>query len=586
MLPLDFAGKYLKDYRVKGSEIVPKYCPFCQGGKNKDKFSFALNMDKQTYNCKRGSCNKQGTFYQLCREFGETADTGYEFKQPRKVYKKPDTETKALTKKAIDYIKLRGISQESIDKRQVAADEKGNIVFPYYENGEVVMMKFRRPGKYRGKGMKAWRSEGGKPVLWGIDLCDISKPLIITEGEYDTMVLDTVGIENAVSVPSGAEDLTWIEICWDWLQNFNKIILFGDNDEAGQKMIKNVIVRLGEDRCYIVDYEGKDANELLYRQGADAVREAVENAKLPRVEGLLNLADVVPYDVSKVDRVRSNIRWLDGAIGGFVMGELSVWTGKRGEGKSTFLGQTMIEAIDQDVNVCVYSGELRADRFQYWIHLQMAGKDNIKQYVDDVRERNVAYVDKETAKKIKAWYDGKFWLYDNSYAAQNAEAKGILKIFEYAVKRYGCRVFLVDNLMTSRFDTGNDSNYYRQQSNFVGELVSFAKTYNVHVHLVAHPRKTSGKLENDDISGIGDITNRADNVLVIEREDKDVSSILRVIKNRSDGCMNEKIGMLFDKVSKRFYLESEPDSLYKKYGWEKKDFYEVQLEMGEKLPWD
>lgn len=580
MQPIDFARKHFGEYRVKGAEIIPKYCPFCHGGQHHDKYSFALNMDKLTYNCKRGSCGKQGTFFQLCREYGEIADVGFEIKTPKRTYKKPETMTKDIAGKALKYLLSRGISEGSIKKYKVTSDERGNIVFPYYENDELVMLKFRKPEKYKGKGRKSWREEGGKPVLWGMDLCDINKPLVITEGEPDALACDTAGVENVVSVPSGNEDLTWIETCWDWLQNFSKIILFGDNDEAGQKMIKNIIVRLGEDRCYIAEHEYKDANELLYRKGAEAVRQAVANAKLPRVEGLLNLADVVPYDVSKVERVRSNIKWLDNAIGGFLMGELSVWTGKRGEGKSTFLGQLLIEAVEQGYNVCAYSGELRADRFQYWIHLQMAGKNHIKYYADPVRERNIAFVDKDTTTKLKAWYNGRFWLYDNSYTGDNAEAKGILKIFEYAVKRYGCRVFLVDNLMTSRFDIANDQNYYRAQSNFVGELVNFAKTYNVHVHLVAHPKKTKENLGNDEISGTGDITNRADNVFAIERDtsDNNLDSILKILKNRSDGCMNEKIGMLFDSASKRFYLESDPATLYKEYGWNKsiEDFYEIE----------
>lgn len=579
MQPLDFAGKHLKDYRVKDAEIIPTYCPFCQGGKNKDKYTFALNMDNLTYNCKRGNCNKQGTFYQLCKAFGEVADTGYERKQPKKIYKKPETERKSLTKKALEYIKSRGISQESIEKRQVVSDCKGNIVFPYYENKELVMLKFRKPEKYKGKGMKAWRSKGGKPILWGVDLCDTTKPLIITEGEYDAMALDTVGIENVVSVPSGAEDLTWIDESWDFLQGFNKIILFGDNDEAGQKMIKNIIVRLGEDKCFVAEFEGKDANELLYRQGAGAIKEAIKNAKLPKIEGLLNLADIAPLDISNLERVKSNIRWLDGAVGGFAMGELSVWTGKRGEGKSTFLGQMLIEAIEQSFNVCAYSGELRADYFQYWIHLQMAGKDSITKYFDEVRGREIAYIDKETVRKLKAWYNGRFWLYDNSYTGNNAENRGILKIFEYAAKRYNCKVFLVDNLMTSKFDTGNDSNYYRQQSNFVGELVNFAKSYNVHIHLVAHPRKTKETLSNDEISGTGDITNRADNVfsITIDRSGSGLNTILKVLKCRNDGSqVDERVGLLFDRDCKRFYLESEPISLFRKYNWiEQMDFYEM-----------
>ena len=39
-----------------------------------------------------------------------------------------------------------------------------------------------------------------------------------------------------VSVPSGCDDLSWIENCYDWLEKFNSIVIFGDNDPPGQKM--------------------------------------------------------------------------------------------------------------------------------------------------------------------------------------------------------------------------------------------------------------------------------------------------------------------------------------------------------------
>ena len=51
---------YLAPYSVKGDEIIPTYCPYCKGGKRKDKYTFALNTRNLTFNCKRGSCGKQG----------------------------------------------------------------------------------------------------------------------------------------------------------------------------------------------------------------------------------------------------------------------------------------------------------------------------------------------------------------------------------------------------------------------------------------------------------------------------------------------------------------------------------------------
>ena len=161
-------------------------------------------------------------------------DNTFEMRGMKRTFVKPKTEIVSPQNKAEAYLKSRGFSKETWERRKVSSDEKGNIVFPYYENDELVMLKFRIPQKYNGKGQKAWREEGGKPILWGMDLCNPTLPLVITEGEYDTLALDEAGIENVVSVPSGSSDLTWVELCWDWLERFNKIILWGDNDEPGK----------------------------------------------------------------------------------------------------------------------------------------------------------------------------------------------------------------------------------------------------------------------------------------------------------------------------------------------------------------
>lgn len=137
--------------------------------------------------------------------------------------------------------------------------------------------------------------------------------------------------------------------------------------------------------------------------------------------------------------------------------------GKSGQGKSTFLGQILLNAVDSRDPVCAYSGELRADRFQYWINLQAAGRTNIIEYQDGKEGKPFGVIANETLSRIRDWYRGKFWLYDNSIV-DNGEETSILKVFQYAAKRYGCKVFLVDNLMTSRFNVQKDGDFYRRRA--------------------------------------------------------------------------------------------------------------------------
>lgn len=596
MNAIEFAERHLYPYKIKGDEIIPRLCPYCRGGsRSKDKETFALNIKKLTFNCRRGSCGVTGSFYQLCKDFNEEADremdNNYEIKkQPKKVYIKPVTNIVTPTKIAENYLKMRGFSNGTCKNRKIGSDEKGNIVMPYYENGKLVLVKFRPSHKInKSKGdIKSWRETGGKPVFWGMDECKFELPLVIVEGEMDAMALDECGIKNVVSVPSGCEDLTCVELCWDWLTKFKKITIWGDNDEPGQKMVRSLINRLGEFRCSVISSNRKDANEVLYFDGKDKVIETLAAVKEVPIDGLLRLSDVENFDYSKVERVSSGFELIDKAIGGFMMGQVSLWTGSNASGKSTLLGQILIESIEKGFNVCAYSGELPAPLFKYWIELQMAGKSNLKSRFDELKKEDIYFVPDDIKDKMKAWYRDKFFLYDSFGSAKGED---ILKIFEYAARRYNCKVFSVDNLMITEFCGGN-KDFYRAQSEFMGKIIEFTHKYNVHVHVVAHPRKTSGEITKNDVGGSGDLTNRVDNVFSVGRIDKDEKSIalldcdnkVDILKNRFSGRQDITVGLKFEPLSKRFFAKSDIDSDSKRYGWNDQQMSAIEVQI--KSPWD
>lgn len=565
--PIDLARKHFGEFKEKGGEIIPKLCPFCQGGSHNDTYSFAMNRETGTFNCKRGSCGVSGSFSQLCKEFGEVS-VNREFKPvPKKSYTPPKTQVNPAKEKVESYLKKRGFSKATWERRGVGEDG-GNIAMPYYENGKLVLVKFRKPEKYKGEGQKAWREKGGKAVFWGMDDCDHSKPLVIVEGEMDALALDECGVENVVSVPSGAEDLTCVENCWEWLEAFDKVILWPDNDEPGQEMCRKLVAKLGEWRCYIVQVKQKDANDCMFLAGKEAVLDAIRNAKEVPISGLIRLADVTSLDIEKLEKVYANIKPIDKELGGFMMGQITVWTGINASGKSTMLGQLLLEAIEQRYSVCAYSGELSGPLFRYWIDVQAAGPENLESRVDKHSGKESFHPTASARSLIRAWYRDNFFLYDSFGSAKDDD---ILKIFEYASRRYNAKVFMIDNLMTTFF-TDQERDFYRKQSNFVGKVKQFAQNYGVHVHVVAHPRKTEGRLTKMDVAGSGDITSRADNVLAVHRIEnpipgfEDCDAILDIFKNRLFGSQNIEIGLRFDTKSKRFYL-SDGYNLTKNYSW-------------------
>ena len=275
---------------------------------------------------------------------------------------------------------------------------------------------------------------------------------ITVSGNCDAMSLYEAGIPNVVSVPSGCDDMSWVEHCWDWLERFKTIILFGDNDEPGRKMVQTLVKRLDESRCRIVeDYpdnpfggQCKDANEILYHCGPFELIDMVDNAKEIPVKGLVDLGSVAPIDPTIVPRIKTNIPKLDSLTGGLLEGGVSVIVGKAGSGKSCLSNGIILNAINQGFNVCVYTGEFTVTRAQYWLNLQAAGSDYLTLKYDPIKDKKVPIVPYTVQERIMDWYRGKLFLYNNDEIFESDQSDSVLKVFTAAVRRYGVKLFVVD----------------------------------------------------------------------------------------------------------------------------------------------
>lgn len=575
---IDLADKYLFPYEIKqkphGDELIPEFCPFCNGGsRQQDKKTFAVSLNNGCYVCKRGSCGKRGNLLSLAEFFHEnirvSSKNAESFLNASKSYVLPSVKMLPCTEEIYKYFESRKISRETVDAFKIGADEKGNIVFPFFENGENVFVKFRKPKKHKpeDKFPKEWRESSTKPILFGMDACVFSQPLVITEGELDSMSLYEAGIRNVVSVPSGCEDFSWVENCYDWLEKFKTIILFGDNDEPGQKMVKTLTKRLDESRCKIVeDYPAsprggscKDANEILYFCGEFELISMVESAKDVPVKGLLNLSDVIPTDPTLVPRIKTNIPKLDEMTGGLLEGGITIVLGKAGSGKSVLSNMIALSAIEQGYTVCVYTGEFRADRFQYWLNLQAAGSDYITLKYDPVKGKQVPVISYAVQDRIMKWYNGKLLLYDNDEVFDGSQSDSIMSVFTMAVRRHGARLLIVDNLMMTVSDKEDE---WRAQAIFANQLKKFANKYGVAILLVAHARKTKAgeKLTSDDLSGASATNNLADVTMSVE------NGHIHVLKNRDTGALGT-IDFCYCPDSRRIYQADHGDLL--KLSWDR-----------------
>ena len=574
------ASKYFSPYKVRNGELIPKYCPFCGGGENQDQETFAVGLYNGAFNCKRGQCNKSGSFRELCDYFGESAPeqvaVNFTNSKQKKLYARPsEADIKPISKEAVAYFAKRKISKETLDAFKVGCDNNGNIVFPFYRDNKLIYVKYREPRRYdekKAKRSKEWQMSNTQPILFGMDMVSFHKPLIITEGEIDTLSLYEAGVTNVVSVPCGCNNMDWIDTCWSWLEKFQQIILFGDMDEPGLSMISTLMSRLGEDRCMIppeypeaivngVDYNRicKDANEILIAYGHEVLSSIVDQCEPAPVQGVLNLSSIQFVDPLSIPRIYTGIKALDNAIGGIAEGSLTVITGKRGEGKSTIGGEICLSAIDQGRSVCAYSGELPAWKFLEWIMLQATESKFIGINRDKITGKAYTVVPDEIQKRIREWLDGKFYLFDNNMALKKNTQDAIIDVFTICARRYGCKLFLVDNLMSALQCQASEE--YKAQTDFVAALKTFAVKNNASVILVAHPRKTekNADIENDDVAGSSNITNLADNVWIIGKPN------ITVKKNRDFG-LTPSIQCSFNPCNRRIYQTSIGDRFH--FGWD------------------
>lgn len=560
----------LPDKRNNGEEIQTLLCPFCQGGQHKDKWSFAINKNNGAWNCQRGKCGKTGNIYDLAKHFGIDY-SGYlkkyynnQIRKTEKKYIKPTSEVKNYSDKTLKYFQSRRISEKTLNALKIK-EQKNYIAFDFYEFGEVVFRKFRVIGDTDKKENKWRREPNGKPIFFNFDGAqDFSKPLLICEAEIDAMTAIECGFNNTVSLPSGTNDLACIDLCWDWINQFEKIYLFLDNDYAGEKCFENLFKRLGAWRCYevvIEDENIKDGNELLVKCGKEKYIETVNNAKIPDFENIVKFSEIENLNQESIEVIPTPFKNLNDKINGFELGNFVIITGYSGGGKSTLVNEFILEAADNNYNSYYYSGELENRKTKIWILKTASGEHNMITKFSHKYNKEIVITDYEKVKFIESWLDDKLFINKTGMLSED----DLLNTMEYAFKRYNCKFFVIDNLM-SIFLNGNENQELNNQKNFILRLKAFANNNNVVVLLIAHVKKPpvmKNNVEVDitkyDILGSSNIPNLADLIIAIKKnktnfeEGSQKSSELILLKDRWEGNENFKEQFIFCNETKRFY---------------------------------
>jgi len=192
----------------------------------------------------------------------------------------------------------------------------------------------------------------------------------------------------------------------------------------------------------------------------------------------------------------------------FRSGEVTLYAGTNGSGKSLITGQIALGLIKQDQKVCIMSFEMKPKRTILRMTRQFSGTD-----LDNPILKNKLEVNNQYLERLKTFSTGKLWLYDQQGTTNSGQ---VIAVARYCAVELGITHIFVDSLM--KCVRGEDD--YNAQKAFVDELTALARDHNVHIHLIHHIRKLSSeevKPNKNDIKGTGAIADQVDNVLLMFR---------------------------------------------------------------------
>ena len=539
-------------------------CPQCSPGRMK-KYDKCLSVDQE-----------QGVWFcHHCGWAGGLGESSGERERAEKTFSKPHFVASEIDDpKVLDWFKQRGISAKTLAAFHVKSGPAwmhgpnggGNvntIQFPFYLHGEVVNVKYRT-------GDKRFRQEkNAVKCLYNFDMAEksVSERLLVTEGEMDCLALYESGYTAVVSVPDGAPSpetksyaskFDFLHGAEALLDRFKFIVLAVDNDAPGKKLEEELSRRIGMDKCLKILWpEGcKDANDVLIRHGADALRRCIEAAQFFPVDGVQSVSDL--WDAvftlhASPEQPGADIGW-ENAAGVFKVepGQMTVVTGIPSHGKSTF-----IDALR--VNLFRLHGWASAafspENWPAQTHLSLLAEMYARRNFYEMTQDDLYGVMCEVMR-------GFFFIQpDRDEDMMTVDA--ILARAKALVYRSGIRVLVIDpwNEIEHAIPQGQREDQYISIQ--LAKIRRFARVNAVHVFLIAHPRQ----IEKDknggyppptayDIAGGAMWRNKADNILCVYRpnmQTSDTHVFVQKIRFRRNGKAGEMLKFSFHVGTSTYY---------------------------------
>lgn len=291
--------------------------------------------------------------------------------------------------------------------------------------------------------------------------------------------------------------------------------------------------------------------------------------------------DIEFAGINESDYLKTGIKAFDKTCFGIGKGQLTIFTGTRGGGKSTLLGQIKLNFIDNGYRGLAYNLEMTNKREKQWLVLQACGRDNLICHTTDTGKDLYLPKNDYVVERICEWVGDKLLIDDNSSYRFSVIKKNIEQKLE---EDRGIDFIILDNLFRMDIaDFGNEK--YLAQTKVAKELQELCQKKNVALILVCHPNKVKTCPRIEDVGGSGDLINACDCCIIVHRVTTDFKyrakeyfgwnenhelfaydTLVEIAKDRDFGEEGTMFGLYFEKESKRFLNYNGENRVY---GWDR-----------------
>ncbi|KAM4526040.1 twinkle mtDNA helicase [Fundulus diaphanus] len=366
--------------------------------------------------------------------------------------------------------------------------------------------------------------------LFGLALVSrMDSEVVVTGSELDALAVSQGTGLPSVALPRGVSCLP--PALLPYLEQFKRVTLWLGGDIRSWEASKIFSRKLGLRRCALVrpgEFQPCPLEALSQGKNLSRIVKAAIPAAHKSIVSFKQLREDVYGELMNTDQV-AGVKWtrfpeLNRILKGHRKGELTVFTGPTGSGKTTFISELALDLCTQGVNTLWGSFEINNVRL---------AKIMLTQFAMQRLEENLEQYD--------FWAD-KFEelpLYFMTFHGQQ-NIKTVMDTMQHAVYLYDINHVIIDNLQFMMGQENLSVDKFAVQDHIIGVFRKFATNSSCHVTLIIHPRKEEDdrELQTASIFGSAKASQEADNVLILQ-EKKLVTCpgrrSLQVTKNRFDG---------------------------------------------------